>query len=408
MTEPSDNPDNRKERLKQLIKRLHEGAKVEEVKAQFRELVAGVSPAEIAQIEEELIKEGMPAEEVHRLCDVHLAAFQESLERAKPEVPAGHPVSILMNEHTLLVGYANKLREVANALSKVTGFDGASEQLEQIFEIVGHLKDSASHYLREENVLFPYLEKHGITQPPAIMWMEHDKIREIEKNLYALIDRREKLGFKKFLKQLEEVALVLAEMLSDHFYKENNILFPTGLKVINAQEWQEVRLGFDDIGYCSFTPTPPGFSVLPKPVLASKSGAEGQVPFETGALSPENIEAIFDTLPVDITFVDKEDTVRYFSQSKERIFVRSKAVIGRNVKACHPQKSLHAVNQILDDFKAGKRDFAEFWINLKGRLIYIRYFPVRNKDGEYQGCLEVTQDITDIKGIEGEKRLLSE
>ncbi|MGQ9632008.1 MAG: PAS domain-containing protein [bacterium] len=109
---------------------------------------------------------------------------------------------------------------------------------------------------------------------------------------------------------------------------------------------------------------------------------------------------------MDITFVDKEDAVRYFSQSKDRIFVRTKAVIGRKVQQCHPQKSLHVVNRILEDFKSGGRDSAEFWIDFKGRLIYIRYFPVRNKNGEYLGCLEVTQDITDIKKIEGEKRLL--
>ena len=133
---------------------------------------------------------------------------------------------------------------------------------------------------------------------------------------------------------------------------------------------------------------------------------EGMIPFETGTLSKEEIEAIFNTLPVDITFLDKEDTVRYFSQSKERIFPRTKAVIGLKVQQCHPQRSLHIVNQILEDFKNGRRDSATFWINLKGRLIYIRYFAVQDKNGDYLGCLEVTQDITDIKNIEGEKRLL--
>lgn len=128
--------------------------------------------------------------------------------------------------------------------------------------------------------------------------------------------------------------------------------------------------------------------------------------FETGSFAKEELETLLNTLPVDITFVDKNDTVRYFSQTKDRIFPRTKAVIGRKVQQCHPQKSLHVVNQILEDFKNNKRDVAEFWINLNNRLIYIRYFPVRNKNGEYLGCLEVTQDITDIKKIKGEKRLL--
>ncbi|MEO0107511.1 MAG: PAS domain-containing protein, partial [candidate division WOR-3 bacterium] len=112
------------------------------------------------------------------------------------------------------------------------------------------------------------------------------------------------------------------------------------------------------------------------------------------------------TLPVDITFVNKDDTVAYFSQTKDRIFTRTKAVIGRKVQQCHPQKSVHVVNQILEDFKNKKRDNANFWINMGGRLIYIRYFAVRNKNGEYLGCLEVTQDITEIQKITGEKRLL--
>jgi PAS domain S-box-containing protein len=133
---------------------------------------------------------------------------------------------------------------------------------------------------------------------------------------------------------------------------------------------------------------------------------DGTVTFETGTLSKEQIEAIFSGLPVDVTFVDKDDTVRFFSESKDRIFVRTKAVIGRKVQQCHPQKSLHVVNNLLGDFKAGRRDVGEFWINFEGRLILIRYFPVRDKRGEYLGCIEVTQDITGIKKIEGEKRLI--
>ena len=130
------------------------------------------------------------------------------------------------------------------------------------------------------------------------------------------------------------------------------------------------------------------------------------VELETGTLMEKEIEAIFNTLPVDLTFVDKEDTVKFFSQSPKRIFPRAKAVIGKKVQNCHPHKSIDKVNQILEDFKAGKRDVAEFWINLKERQIYIRYFAVRDKEGNYLGCLEVTQDITELKKIEGEKRLL--
>jgi PAS domain S-box-containing protein len=133
---------------------------------------------------------------------------------------------------------------------------------------------------------------------------------------------------------------------------------------------------------------------------------EDKILFETGGLSKEELKAVLNTLPVDITFVDREDTVRYFSDSKDRIFPRTKAIIGRKVQQCHPQKSVHIVDQILNDFKSGRKMKAEFWIPLQGRLIYIRYFALHDKNGDYLGCLEVTQDITDIKKIEGEKRLL--
>jgi len=133
---------------------------------------------------------------------------------------------------------------------------------------------------------------------------------------------------------------------------------------------------------------------------------EGVIALETGNLSKEEIEAVFNTLPVDVTFVDKDDTVRYFSQTKDRLFPRTKAVIGRKVQQCHPQKSVHMVNRILEAFKNGSRDVAEFWMKLEGKLIHIRYFAVRDRNRVYLGCLEVSQDITSIKKIEGEKRLL--
>lgn len=150
----------------------------------------------------------------------------------------------------------------------------------------------------------------------------------------------------------------------------------------------------------------PGRASIKRRKVVPRAGGEGEIPFETGHLSFEEVEAILNTLPVEITFVDKEDTVRYYNRQKERIFPRTKAVIGRKVQQCHPSKSVHIVNRILEDFKSGQRDVAEFWINRGGKLIHIRYFPIRGKNGEYLGCIEFTQDITSIKKIEGEKRLL--
>jgi DUF438 domain-containing protein len=398
-------PSHKLQQLKSLIVRLHRGESSDRLREEFKEALRGVSPAEVAQVEEELIREGLPREEVQKLCDVHIAVFRESLEKEPTLAPAGHPIHILMEEHKLVLRFASEFVDTAQRLKKARDFDSAGSAIEEVRQSVTNFKDSASHYLREENVLFPYLEKHGITQPPAVMWAEHDKIRAIEKGFYKTVDAHSSMSFAEFTRQLEESALALADMLSQHFYKENHILFPTALRVIGEHEWPDIRAHFDELGYCCFTPEAAKTVSEVSTVPVFKREREDMLSFATGHLFPEEIGAIFSTLPVDITFVDKDDTVRYYSDSKERIFVRSPAVVGRKVQNCHPEKSLHLVNKILEDFRSGKKDVAEFWIHLNDRLIHIRYFAVREK-GDYLGCVEVTQDITDIQKIEGEKKLL--
>jgi PAS domain S-box-containing protein len=397
---------DRKEALKHIIKSLHEGADPETVKEKFRDLLKDVTSVDIAKIEEELINEGMPREEIQRLCDVHLVLFREKLEKEKALAPEGHPIHILMEEHKILLGFAEKLINIDSEMERAKSFEAASKPLEHLHHVIEHLKESESHYLREENVLFPYLEKHGVTQPPAIMWMEHDRIREVKKGLYVQVDAMKDTGFQQFIKQLKETSVALSEMLSNHFYKENNVLFPTALKVIPKDEWTDIRRQFDEMGYCCFTPESATIQLEEATAVATTMKEEGKVNLETGVFSREELEAVLNTLPVDITFVDRDDTVQYFSQGKDRLFMRTKAIIGRKVQQCHPQKSVHMVNRILDSFHKGTRDVAEFWLTWNGKLIHIRYFAVRNSAGKYLGCVEVTQDITNIKKIEGEKRLL--
>ncbi|MGQ9781063.1 MAG: DUF438 domain-containing protein [Nitrososphaeria archaeon] len=396
----------RKEVLKRLIRRLHEGEKIERIKGEFRKLLNETSPDEVAQVEEELVKEGVPLDIIRELCNVHLELFRESLEKGEAKAQVGHPVHILMEEHRMLLKYVEELEKISNEIEKTANLEPADERAPRLSEIMKNFKESGSHYQREENVLFLYLEEHGITQPPAVMWKEHDKIREIEKKLFKSIDTRESLAFKDFAEQLKEGAVTLTEMLSSHFYKENNILFPTALKVIGEEEWKDIRRQFDELGYCQFTPKSATVPFGEAEELLPKPEASGLISFETGTMSKEELESLLNTLPIDVTFVDKDDTVRYYSQTRGRIFTRTKALIGRKVQQCHPQKSVHIVNRILEDFRKGIRDKAEFWINFQGRFIHIRYFPVRNRRGDYIGCIEVTQDITDIKKLEGERRLL--
>jgi DUF438 domain-containing protein len=450
-------PEDRKKALKDLIKRLHEGADPQEMKNRFEEIVGRTSAEELAKIEEEMIKEGMAREEIHRLCDVHLAVFKEALEKDKSIAPPGHPVHILMKEHALLLEYAAHLRDLtggapAKSLATVCGcaacsaFEAGSggaapgsgpspqeKAMEQLRHVVTHLKASENHYVREENVLFPYLEKHGVTEPPAIMWMEHNKIRGIKKQLYEALEAGATLADPQGRKQLKDIAIGLLETTSSHFYKENNILFPTAMKVITNQEWPEIRRQFDDIGYCCFTPeaatvplggtgaaagAPGAAAGASAPAQAGGAGAaagaapaargivEDAIVLETGNIPRESLEALLNTIPAELTFVDADDTVRFYSVPKDPIFPRTKAIIGRKVQLCHPQSSVHVVDKLVTEMKSGKRDVAEFWMQRGENTIHIRYFAVRDKARRYVGCLEVTQDVTGIKKLTGEKRLM--
>ncbi|MGQ9552024.1 MAG: DUF438 domain-containing protein [Candidatus Bathycorpusculaceae bacterium] len=397
--------EEKKATLKEVIRQLHAGASPQEVKERFRHFLKGVSSVEIAKIEQELIEEGMPREEIQKLCDVHMAVFREQLEKQKTDVAAGHPINILMEEHEIMLQLAEKLSNIAGKIWQVSAVEYVGDGLHHLEDVAEDFLDSEKHYLREENVLFPLMEKHGVTEPPAIMWMEHNQIREKKKQLAEIAEKANTMGLQEFKNRLREIAKVMGDLLASHFYKENNILFPTALQVITEEEWKAARADFDEVGYCCFTPpwlTAEAISKEEKAIAAK----EGTLQFETGSLTKEELEALLDTLPIDITFVDKDDSVKYFSKAEKRVFVRTKSVIGRKVQLCHPQKSVHIVNKILESFKSGKKGVAEFWIQMNNRLIHIRYFAVRDKNGEYLGTMEVTQDLTEIKKIEGEKRLL--
>ncbi len=399
--------EERRRILKDLIKQLHAGAKPEEVKARFKDILRNVTPLEIAEIEQDLIREGIPREEIQRLCDVHLAVFREQLEGRRGEIPPENPINILMEEHRILLKNLENLTLHTENINRAEDPGFVSQDIEHMKHIVEDLVDAEKHYLREENALFPVLEKHGIEEPPKIMWMEHNELREKKKKLRRIIEDYRSMDFKDFKGEVNSLAKSINSLLTSHIFKENNILFPLAIRVIGREEWIDIRRDFDEIGYCCFTPRElTATRVIKEEAERPRAAAEGIIKFETGTLTYEEIEAILNTIPIDITFVDKDDTVRYFNKSKERIFLRTRSVLGRKVQQCHPQKSIHIVNRILDGFRRGERDVAEFWIQKGGRLIHIRYYAVRGRDGEYLGTLEVTQDITGIKRIEGEKRLL--
>ncbi len=397
---------DKKAQIKEAIRQLHTGVPPEEVKEKFRDVFEGTDSLEIAKIEEELVKEGLKREDMRRLCDVHMAIFKEQIEKQNLNLKPSQPISILMEEHKIMTTMTEDLTVLANKILKVSDMSYVQEDIHQVENLAGDFADSDKHYLREENVLFPMLEKHGISEPPAVMWIDHDQIREEKKKLEALIKDVNKINFLSFKNQLWETAKALGNLLPSHFYKENNMLFPTALSVITQQEWVEIRKEFDAIGYCCFTP--------PALIAAPREEAAPQVPsptgimqFENGNLTKEQLDSLLNTLPIEITFVDENDTVRYFNKPEKIIFVRTKAIIGRKVENCHPPKSLGTVVKIVESFKSGKKNFAEFWINRANRMIHIRFFAVRDPSGKYLGTLEVVQDVTDIQKLQGEKRLLN-
>lgn len=384
--------------LKEIIHKLHNGQPVEDIKKEFRSILSHVTTNEITELEEELINEGMSREEILKLCEIHMQLFKEAIEGQFTLAPIGHPIYILMREHKLMLDLVNNLIELVK--------NEQSIPLETLSSMINNLKSTECHYLREENVLFPYLEKHGVTEPPKIMWMEHDNIREVKKLIYLDFEMLNGDNSSKTIKSLKNNLNQLLELLSRHFYKENNILFSVAMRLIEKDEWLTIYKEFVEIGFTNFY-TPEIWSEF---ILSKSSNlnvaADKDVVFETGHFNLNELQSLLNTLPFDITFVDSNDVVRYFSDSKDRIFVRTKAIIGRKVQQCHPEKSVHIVNKILEDFKSKAKDVESFWINLHGKLIFIQYFAVRDKENKYLGCLEVTRDITELKDLKGEKRLL--
>uniref|UniRef100_A0A7C2K452 DUF438 domain-containing protein n=1 Tax=candidate division WOR-3 bacterium TaxID=2052148 RepID=A0A7C2K452_UNCW3 len=396
--------NKKKEALKELIKRIHEGENPDELKRRFRENFGDVTSEEIARVEEELIKEGFPREEIIRLCEVHLAVFRESVQREQAtaaKTSPFHPINILMKEHDIMLENAKRMVSLlkAHTSESLLQDEKAFSTLEML---IHHFKEAEKHYLREENALFPLLEKYGVTEPPKIMWMEHDSIREIKKSLFSIFDSYKNLPNANDFNEMTTYAEKLFTTINSHFFKENSVLFPTALRVAKNEEWEKVKQDFDEIGYCCFYPQPQLLKEKKEEAVIS----EESIKLPSGSFTLKELIAVLNTLPVDITFVDKNDEVKFFNETKDRIFVRTRGVIGRKVQNCHPQKSVHIVEKILKEFKEGRRDVADFWIWVKDRYILIRYFAVRDENGEYLGTLEVSQDITDIKKLEGEKRLL--
>ena len=395
---PSD--EERIDVLKGIIRDLHAGVEMEILRDRFARLCEHVSPKEIAEMEQSLIDEGLPEEEVKRLCDVHVEVFKQSLDAQEtPTTPAGHPIHNFMAENRATENILEEVDGITGELGRHPSPEAVAAHRETLVDLVARLSEIEKHYTRKENQLFPILEAKGMSGPSQVMWAVHDDIRAALK----IAKEQASSGDPLISLTLEELSITIRDMI----YKEENILYPMSLEALTHEDWLRVKDGEAEIGFAWIQP----LFEWPGPDEVAEEApdvpvAGGPLDLDVGKLTPEQVNLIFKNLPIDVTFVDEDDRVAYYSHGRERAFPRSPAVIGRKVQLCHPGSSVHIVERILKEFKEGSKDVADFWITSQGRFLYIRYFAIRDDEGNYRGTLEVNQNVTGIKGLEGERRLL--
>ena len=431
--------EDRQNRIVEILSLLHEGGSFEEAKRLFTEEFDGIDVTEITSAERALIQKGMDPAEIQRLCNIHAAVFKGSINEIhhsnEEHGHPGHPIHTLKLENQIIESLLTD--EIDGLLEKISQGDWSYK--ERLIAALTDLQQIEKHYTRKETLIFSYMEKYGITAPPQVMWGVDDEIREMIKETLAYT-KSEKVAFNPLFEMWEKAKEEIEEMI----FKEEEIMVPMTLDVFSLKDWEQIAADSFEIGFAYIQdPLPWKASqdsltkeeereplrqlAIQKAKETTEDIARGlaeestieeeryeweetpqadQVVFPTGILNVDQLIAVFQTLPVDLTFVDAEDQVRFYSEGPIRIFPRTKSVIGREVVNCHPPKSMHLVEEILSDFKAGTREQAEFWIDMKERKIYIRYFALKDLKGNYLGCLEVSQDITEIQKITGQNRLL--
>jgi DUF438 domain-containing protein len=406
MSELIDNARKRKDLLKHMIKQLHDGDAPDEVKTQLTRLLGKVPYDDVVEVEQELISDGLPETEILKLCDIHSQVLKGSLDTTEAKkAPAGHPVDTFQNENKALEWKTNILRKLFSGINQIE----SANDLKNIFLEIKHhfisLTDVEKHYARKENLLFPFLEKHNITGPPKVMWGKHDEIRELFKAGLEAFDQFDEIDRESLNSTIDLIFKPAVDAIEEMIYKEENILFPMCLDTLSDGEWYNVYRQSVEIGFCLYDPE---VDWRPSDITEETTDYQesNKIQLPSGSFTPDEIQAMLNTIPFDLTFVDKDDTVKYFTQGKERIFARNRAILGRKVQLCHPPSSVHIVQKILDDFKSGAQDKASFWIGMKDQFISIEYFALRDAKGEYLGVLEVSQNLTEKRALQGERRLL--
>lgn len=394
MSEFTNHKEERVARLFNLFVELQKGENLAQLVAENKDVIDLCTPADIVSVVHRLVETGMPMPGLKKGINKWLNLLYKTLSDFPYSPPEKSSFTGCMIENNRILDI--KLQTVKPMIREFNSDLSDSVLKEALLAGFREIEKVGQYYLIKENILFPVIEKYVPEfRCLSVMWSFHDDIR---RNLKEIIEELQKK--EPDLKRFNRLAGDIFFNIYAIRFREERILFPVIQNFIAEVELNQL---FPEAIETGFPFWQPEISSKSKEVLTT---GENKINLETGNLTVEQIKLLFNHLPVDITYVDENDKVVYFSSPKKRIFPRSKAVIGRDVHNCHPHESVHVVEQIVKAFRNGRKDVASFWINMKGQQLLIQYFPVRDEAGKYRGVVEVSQEIAEIRQLQGEKRLL--
>jgi len=389
---------NRVLRLTEYVKGIKDNLDGKKLYEKYKDDIKNVKPQEVFEIFYSLLqdKDKLEPKEILAFLDKVINAFYGSLVSYKWTRPKND--NFLLDLELENKAIAKKIDNIKEVL-KEKSLDIKKKKLTPKIEELQLFND---HYLKKENILFPYLErKMEIFQGLSIMWALHDEVRNQIKDMIQLL-KDEESNEKQINVGIGRLFFAILGLVK----KEELILFPAASEVLSEQDWYEMHKQSLDYNFPFINKKASITDEADTKVFLERFNEGYQFKTETGELTLDQVMMIFNALPVDLSFVDENNKVKFFTRPKDRIFPRSPAIIGRDVRNCHPPDSVHIVDRIIEGFRSGEKDTARFWINMKGKVILIQYFALRDSQGNYKGTLEVSQDITEIQKLEGERRLL--
>jgi len=415
------------ELIKSILKELHRGVSVEELKAKFKQVLSMISPLEIPFIEQQLVREGVKVEEILKLCDLHVALFREALEQVELRgVPRGHPIDLLVRENEWILKNAEALGLYAARLVNTSSFEEARILLENTLNLANALRKIRLHYRKVQMLIFPYLERRGIVAVPRVLWGREDQVIVKLRSFFEKASRAIQENSLELAREAGKIASEIASEIAELVFRENKILYPTILSLLTEGEWSAIAMEADRIGWIIDVDTrdwkpsaQPVFPYMIKPEISREQLAklpiahavkpesitpdhyevfkEGDLELDTGFLTPEEIEGLFKALPLEITYANRDLRVRFYSASDlSHGFVRTKTIVGRRVVYCHPPRLEKLVEKVALEVLNGQAPYRVFWTKQGDRIIRVLIAPVKNRSGEIIGVVEIVEDLTDV------------